>query len=79
MKCLRKIEHSVVIYAFLQLVATGQGTITEITTEAEKILKEMGHTFNLKTVRMIGFFLAKLLRQLYLGCLVNHSGILKVK
>lgn len=46
--------------------------------EAKSILEDMGHTYNLNTVRFIGFFLAKLLRQLYQGIAINNNGILKV-
>lgn len=46
--------------------------------DAKKILEEMGHTYNLKTVRFIGFVLAKLLRQLYQGVAISNQGVLKV-
>jgi len=61
-----------------KLIEKGQGTSEEINNEARKILQEMGHTFDLKTVRMLGFVLAKLLRQLYQGVMVNQPGIIKV-
>jgi hypothetical protein len=39
----------------------------------------MGHTYSLGTIRVIGFFLAKLLRNLYQGVAINNSAVLKVK
>ncbi len=38
----------------------------------------MGHTYNLGTIRVIGFFLAKLLRNLYQGVAINNCAVLKV-
>ena len=50
----------------------------QIQNELITILKEMGHNFQLSTVRVLAWFLAKLLRQLYQGLLINKDGIAKV-
>jgi len=39
------------------------------------ILSEMGHIFQLSTVRMLAWFVAKLLRNLYQGLLINKDGM----
>lgn len=50
-----------------------------VTNRAQEILTEMGHNQNLSSVRFVGYFLAKVLKQLYSHVYVSSSGIEKVK
>jgi len=51
----------------------------QIRNELIAILKEMGHTFQLSTVRMLAWFVAKLLRNLYHGLLINKYGLTNLR
>ena len=63
---------------FLQLLQEGHSSYENLVAQAKGILEEMGHTYNLSTVRVIGYFLSKLMRQLYQGVAINNRGVLKV-
>jgi hypothetical protein len=66
----------------LQFLLEGHSSLNSyenIVAQIKTILEEMGHTYKLGTIRVIGFFLAKLLRNLYQGVAINNCGVLKVK
>ena len=62
----------------MQLLQEGHSSYENLVAQAKSILEEMGHTYNLSTVRVIGYFLSKLMRQLYQGVAINNRGVLKV-
>lgn len=52
---------------------------SDVEAEAISILEEMGHNYQLRTVRGFGFVLSKLMKQLYTGVYVNEDGIAKLR
>ena len=62
----------------MQLLQEDHSSYENLVAQAKSILEEMGHTYNLSTVRVIGYFLSKLMRQLYQGVAINNRGVLKV-
>lgn len=67
---------------YVQFLHEGHNTPSnydDVAAQVKTILEEMGHTYNLSTVRILGFFLAKLLRNLYQGVAINNNGFFKVQ
>lgn len=62
----------------LQLLQEGNSSYENLIAQAKSILEEMGHTYSFGTVRVLGYFLSKLMRQLYQGVAINNHGVLKV-
>ncbi|XP_046442213.1 dihydroxyacetone phosphate acyltransferase-like isoform X2 [Daphnia pulex] len=67
-----------VIHQLLLEGHNGVNSYENIVVQIKTILEEMGHTYSLGTIRVIGFFLAKLLRNLYQGVAINNSAVLKL-
>ncbi|XP_059350786.1 dihydroxyacetone phosphate acyltransferase-like [Daphnia carinata] len=66
------------IHQFLHEGHSNLKNYEEVVAQIKTILEDMGHTYKFSTVRLIGFFLAKLLRNLYQGVAINNAGVLKL-
>ncbi|KAK4003010.1 dihydroxyacetone phosphate acyltransferase isoform X1 [Daphnia magna] len=66
------------IHQFLLEGHSNLSNCEDVVAQIKTILEDMGHTYKFSTVRVIGFFLAKLLRNLYQGVAINNDGVLKL-
>ena len=53
-------------------------TVESITDEAKAILEEMGHNFNLSSIRVMALMLRKILCTLFRKVLINREGLERV-
>lgn len=53
-------------------------TVESITDEVKAILEEMGHNFNLSSIRVMALMLRKILCTLFRKVLINREGLERV-
>lgn len=54
-------------------------TVEAITDEVKAILEEMGHNFNLSSIRVMALMLRKILCTLFRKVLINREGLERVR
>jgi len=62
----------------LQTAEEKKTTVESITEEVKAILEEMGHNFNLNSIRVMALMLRKILCTLFRKVLINREGLERV-
>lgn len=70
--------HSQVCIAFFQTAEDRSVTVEAISDEVKAILEEMGHNFNLSSIRVMAVMLRKILCTLFRRVLINREGLERV-
>jgi len=62
----------------LQTAEEKNATVESVTDEVKAILEEMGHNFNLSSIRVMALMLRKILCTLFRKVLINREGLERV-
>lgn len=67
------------LIVYFQTAEERNSTVEAITDEVKSILEEMGHNFNLSSIRVMAFMLRKILCTLFRRVLINREGLERVR
>lgn len=70
----RRVQH-----AIQKTAEERNDTVEAITNEVKSILEEMGHNFNLSSIRVMAFMLRKILCTLFRRVLINREGLERLR
>lgn len=71
-------EHDEVNLCLLQIAAKQGRKIEDVFGEVKELLADIGHTFTLKSIRLMAYLLRKVFRNIYSGIKVNMEGLNQV-
>ena len=70
---------SLLLDYYLQTAEERNTSVDDITDEVKGILEEMGHNFNLNSIRVMALMLRKILCTLFRRVLINREGLERVR
>ena len=73
--------HLTVCYVlpYVKIAGKQEKTVKEVYSEVTAMLNDIGHTFTLKSIRLMAYLLRKVFRNIYSGIKVNMDGLNRVR